>query len=191
MITDIKKWLKEILNEERYLHSLGAEEKARELAERFGADVDKAAFAALIHDNAKCFSVAELKQIIKENNIPVSELELKSYKTLHSPVGAFIAQKELNIEDKDILNAIRFHTVGRIDMGLIEKIVFLADKIEENTRNKDFIDKINRILDETENLDEAVLECYDATIRSLLDRKMIINPQTIDVYNSLLLKLNK
>ena len=189
MEKDIKSWLKENLSEERYMHVLGAQEAAIELARRFGQDEEKAGLAALIHDCAKCIKTEELIKIIKENNLEVSEMEMKSYKTLHAVVGPFIACKEFGICDQDILNAIRFHTIGRIGMSILEKIVFLADKIESKTRNPQFIEEVVKILDETNNMDEAVLFCYDATIKSLLRRKLIINPETIDVYNDLLIKL--
>lgn len=186
MNKDIYKWLKENLSNERYMHSLGTEKVARELAQRFGADPEKAAFAGLIHDIAKCLTNDELIKIINDNNILVSASELKSYKTLHAPVGAYIAKQKFKINDEEILNSIRFHTIGRVNMSLLEKIVFIADKIEENTRDKEFIDKIKKILDQTENIDEALLLCYNSTIKSLLDRRLFINTQTIDVYNYLL-----
>ncbi|OGI20341.1 MAG: hypothetical protein A2287_04335 [Candidatus Melainabacteria bacterium RIFOXYA12_FULL_32_12] len=186
MINDVKKWLKDRLSEERYSHSLGSEEAARELAQRFDVDENKAAYAALIHDNAKCVSTDELLKIINENNLSVSETEKQSTKTLHAPVSAYLAQQELGVNDTDILNAIRYHTIGRIDMSDLEKIVFLADKIEPNTREPEFREKIIQKLNQTNNLDEAILLCYDATIRSLLDRRLIISPETIEVWNNLI-----
>jgi len=183
---DIKEWLKGKVSGERYEHLLGSEIEAKELAKRFNADVNKAALAALIHDSAKSLSNAELIKIIEENNIEVSEMEIKSRKPLHAPVSAFIAKAELGITDQEILDAIRYHTIGRVNMSLLEKIVFLADKIEPNTRDKSFKAKIDKVLDRTNNIDEALLICYDVTIRSLLDRKLIIDPETINVWNSLI-----
>jgi predicted HD superfamily hydrolase involved in NAD metabolism len=187
----IKNWLKKNLSDERYQHLLGAEKTACELAERFGVDPQKAALAALVHDCAKSKRNEELIHIIKEKNLSVSNLDLNNYKTLHAPVGAYLAKKEFGIEDTEILRAIKCHTIGRINMTDLEKIVFLADKIEPNTRDSEFRAKVLNILDKTKNLDEALLICYDATIRSLLDRKLIINSMTIDVWNSLIEKLNK
>ncbi|MCK7521184.1 MAG: HD domain-containing protein [Ignavibacteriales bacterium] len=89
MHENIKKWLKERLNnEERYIHSIGAEQSARELAKMFDIDEEKAALAALIHDNAKCFSNEEMLKIIEDNNLDISETEKQAYKTLHAGVGA-------------------------------------------------------------------------------------------------------
>ena len=133
---DVREWIKNKLecDEERYLHSLGAEETARELAARFGADEEKAALAALIHDNAKCFEYKELVQIVNENNFPIKDDVINNHKILHAFAGAYLAQKELGIEDKDILNAIMYHTTGRTGMSLLEKIVYLSDKLEKRTR---------------------------------------------------------
>lgn len=192
MESDLKSWLKLRLNdEERYNHSLGVEQTARELAVRFEEDEGKAALAGLIHDNAKCLSIEEMLKIIDENNLPVSEIEKKAWKAIHAPVGAYLAEKELKIKDQDILNAIRFHTIGRIGMSKLEKIIYLADKIEPNRENIDFVNEIKKVLDQTESLNEAILMTYGATIKSLVDRELFINTQTVEVWNYLITTLQK
>lgn len=185
---DIKKWIKGKLkcNEERYQHSLGAEEKAGELAARFGADVEKAALAALIHDNAKCFPYKELVKIVEENKFSIPQDIIDNHKILHAYAGAYLAQKELGLDDEDILNAIMYHTTGRVEMSLLEKIVYLSDKLETKTRPAEYRNKINKVLEETNNIDKAILLTIDLTIKSLLDRKLAINSQTIDVWNHLI-----
>ncbi|OGH99867.1 MAG: hypothetical protein A2039_03750 [Candidatus Melainabacteria bacterium GWA2_34_9] len=189
---DIKEWIKDRLkcDEERYLHSLGAEEKARELAVRFGADVEKAVLAALIHDNAKCFPYKELVKIVEDNKFPIADDIKNNHKILHAFAGAYLAQKELGIDDEDILNAIMYHTTGRVEMSLLEKIVYLSDKLETKTRPPEYLDKINKVLDETNDIDKTILLTIDLTIRSLLDRKLVINSQTIDVWNHLTTKFS-
>ena len=186
---DVREWIKNKLecDEERYLHSLGAEETARELAARFGADEEKAALAALIHDNAKCFEYKELVQIVNENNFPIKDDVINNHKILHAFAGAYLAQKELGIEDKDILNAIMYHTTGRTGMSLLEKIVYLSDKLEKRTRPPEYRNKIAKILQETNDIDKTILVTIDLTIRSLLDRKLAINSRTIEVWNDLII----
>ena len=185
---DIREWIKNKLecDEERYLHSLGAEETARELAARFGADEEKAALAALIHDNAKCFEYKKLVKIVNENNFPIKDDVKNNHKILHAFAGAYLAQKELGIEDKDILNAIMYHTTGRIGMSLLEKIVYLSDKLEKRTRPPEYRNKIAKILKETNDINKTILVTIDLTIRSLLDRKLSINSRTIEVWNDLI-----
>ncbi len=188
---NVHTWIKNRLkcDEERYRHSLGAEEAARELAKKFGADEKKASLAALIHDNAKCYKHDELIKIVEENKFPIKEDIKNNNKILHAHAGAYLAKKELGITNRDIFNSIKNHTTGRINMSLLEKIVYLADKIESNTRPPEYRNKIVKILNETKNIDKAILLTIDLTIRSLLDRKLVINSQTIDVWNQLTKKL--
>lgn len=182
--TEIKKWLKENLNEERYIHTLGTADCARELAKKFNLDDNKAYLAGLLHDCAKCFPKEKLLDIINKN-LDVEESEMLNYKTLHAPVSAYIAQKEFKINDKEILSAIRWHTLGKLDMSDFEKIVFLADKIEPNTRDKEYSEKILEILEEDNGLNKALLVCYKETLKSLVNRDLKICLLTVEIYNKL------
>jgi predicted HD superfamily hydrolase involved in NAD metabolism len=185
-IEEIENRLKETLSEKRYNHSLGVKEAAVFLAEKFDLDKEKAQLAGLLHDCAKCCPNDELLKIIKERIPEVKECELANYKTLHAPVSAYFAKTEFNIEDKEILDAIRWHTLGRCGMSEFEKIIFLADKIEARTRNKDFREECLSILEEENGLNKALFRCFEATIKSLAERKLAICHITIDVYNELL-----
>ncbi|MFQ8625435.1 MAG: bis(5'-nucleosyl)-tetraphosphatase (symmetrical) YqeK [Candidatus Gastranaerophilaceae bacterium] len=182
--TQIKKWLKENLNEERYIHTLGTADCAKELAAKYNLDSEKAYLAGLLHDCAKCFSNDKLLDIIHKN-LNVEQCEMLNYKTLHAPVSAYIAEKEFNVQDKEILSAIRWHTLGRIDMSDFEKIIFLADKIEPNTRDKEYCESIRTLLNEENGLNKALLRCYKETIKSLVKRDLKICMLTIEIYNKL------
>lgn len=182
--TEILKWLKENLNEKRYIHTLGTADCAKELAQKFGLNSEKAYLAGLLHDCAKCFSNEKLLDIIHQH-LDVEECEMLNYKTLHAPVSAYIAEKEFKITNKEILSAIRWHTLGRLDMTDFEKIVFIADKIEPNTRDKEYSDKIRVLLDEENGLNKALLKCYKETIKSLVKRDLKICLLTIEIYNKL------
>lgn len=182
--TEILKWLKENLNEERYFHTLGTAECAKGLAEKYNLDCEKAYLAGLLHDCAKCFSNEKLLDIIHKN-LDVEECEMLNYKTLHAPVSAYIAQKEFNVTDREILSAIRWHTLGKPEMSDFEKIIFLADKIEPNTRDKEYSDKIRLLLDAENGLNKALLKCYKETIKSLVKRDLKICMITIEIYNKL------
>ena len=185
--TKYKEWLRANLEEERYEHSLGTAECAKELAERFGLDKDKAYLCGLIHDCAKCFSNSELHQKICDCK-DLCEGELSNPKTYHAPAGAILAKQELGICDDEILSATRWHTLGKIEMTDFEKIIFLADKIEKRTRPIEHRIPIEKALEK--GLDEALLVCYGATIKSLIDRNLKICKQTIDIYNNLLNNLD-
>ena len=182
--TEILSKLKNNLNEERYIHTLGTAECAKELANKFKLDCEKAYLAGLLHDCAKCFSNEKLLDIIQKN-LNIEECEMLNYKTLHAPVSAYIAEKEFQISDKEILSAIRWHTLGKLDMTDFEKIVFLADKIEPNTRDKEYSEKIKKLLDEPNGINKALLKCYKETIKSLIKRDLKICLLTIEIYNKL------
>lgn len=182
--TYINNWLKENLSEKRYNHTLGTANCARELAQKYKLNPDKAYIAGLLHDCAKCFSNEKLLEIIKEH-LHVEECEMLNYKTLHAPVSAYIAENEFEVTDAEILSAIRWHTLGKLDMTDFEKIIFLADKIEPNTRDKEYTDKIREILKEENGLNKALLKCYKETIKSLVKRDLKICLLTIEIYNKL------
>ncbi len=182
--TEIKEWLKENLNEERYIHSLGTADCAKELAAKFGLDSEKAYLAGLLHDCAKCFSKEKLLEIIHAH-LNVEESEMLNYKTLHAPVSAYYAKEIFKVTDDEILSAIRWHTLGRIEMTDFEKIIFLADKIEPNTRDKEYAAIIRSYLDEENGLNKALLKCYKETIKSLVKRDLKICLLTIEIYNKL------
>ena len=186
---EIEHWLKDNLVEERYIHSLGVMEAAVELAQIFHLDIEKARLAGLLHDAAKCFPNEKLLEVIKEHIPEVHECELLNYKTLHAPVSAYLAKTKFNVTDTEILDAIRWHTLGRCNMSDFEKIIFLADKIEARTRDLNFRQECMDLLKEDRGLDKALFKCFEATIKSLVDRRLAICHITIDVYNELLEKI--
>ncbi len=183
--------LKKTLNPERYEHTLGVAEEAAYLAEKLNINTEKAVIAGLLHDCAKCLSIKELEDIISKNRatLGINDCELLNYKTFHAPAGVIVAKNEYNIYDEEILSAIRWHTIGKKDMTLLEKVIYLADKIEKRTRPAEYRNKIEKFLDEDNGLDKAILESYRLTIKSLVDRNLLICFPTIDIYNSLLNKL--
>ncbi len=180
--------LKQSLTPERFEHSIGVAEEAVFLAEKYGADIEKARIAGLLHDCAKCLPKEKLLDIIVKNRDiwAIDECELLNYKTFHAPAGVLVAEKEYGISDKEILSAIRWHTLGKKDMTLLEKIIYLADKIEKRTRPAEYRKQIEGFLEMDNGLDRAILESYKLTIKSLVDRNLVICYPTIDIYNSLL-----
>ena len=103
-------------------------------------------------------------------------------------MSAYIAQKEFGVNDSEILSAIKYHTIGKVGMTDFEKIIFLADKIELNTRTEPCFEQLRVELKNTNSLDKTLLLCSKMTIKSLLDRNLPINFKTIDLYNYLLQK---
>lgn len=182
-LTDIKKDLKNRLSERRYVHSAGVAASAYILAEKYGYNPKKAELAGWLHDCAKEMKLEEMQDVIDEQNLQVDEYMRSSRALLHGPAGSIMAKTVYGIKDRDIQNSIFFHTTGRPQMELLDKIIFLADYIEPS---RDFpgINIIRR--NAQKNLDVAVLSAYDATIRHLLDQKEYIYELTFLGRNDLI-----
>ena len=151
-------------------------------------DAEKAYLTGLVHDCAKCMNKNDMLTILKETTLICGEME--NPKTHHAPAGAIVAKKEFGITDEEILSAIRWHTIGKLDMTDFEKIIFLADKIEKRTRPVEYAKPIREALNDG-GIDKALLVCYKCTIRSLVDRNLTICTATIDIYNELLIKTSE
>ena len=183
-INEILNWLKNNLDEERYVHSIGVAECAIDLAKQYNQDTEKAYVAGLLHDCAKCFPFEKSKKIA-ENNLELDECEKNNKKTIHAPISSYVAKTEFGINDKIILSAIRWHTIGNINMSTFDKIIFLADKIEYKTREEAYAKPLRYALKD-KGLDFAIMISYKQTIKSLVDRNLEICTSTIDIYNKLL-----
>lgn len=175
------------LTEKRYVHTLGVAETAVELAIRYGADVEKAELAAIFHDYAKFRSKQEMKQIIIDQNMNQNLLDFQS-ELWHAPVGAYLVEQEAGITDREILNAIAYHTSGRIGMTLLEKVVYLADYIEPG-RSFSGVDEVRELAEKS--LDKALLKTVKNTIKFLMKKKQAIYPDTFHMYNDLILNLKE
>ncbi|MBX4150041.1 bis(5'-nucleosyl)-tetraphosphatase (symmetrical) YqeK [Paenibacillus sp. FSL W7-1279] len=169
----------------RWEHTKGVMETAVILANRFGADPVKAELAAILHDVAKYWPVQKLQQMMVEHAL--SEELLRYDKQLwHAEVGAFVAEHEYGVTDTDVLNAIRYHTSGRVGMTLLDKVVCLADYMEPG---RDFpgVNNIRELANHS--LEEALAAGFDSTIGHLLSRRQIIFPLTVLARNDLIKQL--
>ncbi len=184
--SEILDWLKNNLDKKRYEHSLGTAECAKNLALKFGQNPEKAYIAGLLHDCAKCFSFEKSLEVLNNADFEIYEDERNNKKTIHSPVSAVVAKNIFGVSDLEILDAIRWHTLGKINMTDFEKIIFLADKIEPRTRTRDYLDSVRDVLNEQKGLNKAMFICYKETIKSLVQRELTICPLTIEIYNNLL-----
>ncbi len=185
-IEEIKEWLRKNLTAEKYVHSLGTADAAREIARKVGFDEEKAYFAGLIHDCAKNMCCEDMRGLCAEACLALEEGESANAKILHAPAGAVLASKYFAVKDKEVLDAVRWHTLGNTEMTLLQKIVFLADKIEPETRGREEYERRIKNLDLPNGLDKEILECYSYTIKSLVDRKLTICQKTVEIYNQLL-----
>ena len=138
--------IESLLSPHRILHVKNVAKTAVRLARIYGADMDKAYTAGLLHDCAKYLDDEQMLEAAKEHNIELEEVEKTSVQLVHAKVGAVFAKEVYGIEDEDILNAIRYHTTGRPDMSLLEKIIYVADYIEPGRRRMvDDVDSAKRL----------------------------------------------
>ena len=124
---ELKSVLRSRMNEHRYAHSLNVAERAVFLGEKYGADTKKAEFAGLIHDICKGIPSEEQLLMIQKAGIELDEDTMKSPALWHSIAGAVYAEHELGVTDEDVLNAVRYHTSGRGNMSILEKVIYMAD----------------------------------------------------------------
>ncbi|MDR1616827.1 MAG: bis(5'-nucleosyl)-tetraphosphatase (symmetrical) YqeK [Syntrophomonadaceae bacterium] len=181
--TLIKEELNQRMEPKLYIHSLSAAQTAKELAAHYEFDEEQAYCAALLHDYAKAIKNEDLLQIAWENDLLSNTVENEMPHLLHAPVGAYLAQLHYNVDNPEILQAISYHTLGGLDMSILSKIVYLADKIEPGRRHPE-----SRQLREIsyKGLDEAMLYSLESTIINCIVKKSIIHPRTIIVYNHFL-----
>ena len=173
--------VKEQLTEQRYIHTVGVMETAVKLAERFGADLKKAEIAAIFHDYAKFRPKEEMKQIILDGGGPLEVLNFH-HELWHAPAGAALVKPEVGITDEDILSAIRFHTSGRPNMTLLEKVVYVADYIEPGRRFPG-VEEVRTLAEE--DLDSALIQALKNTITFLISKNQAVYPETVATYNAL------
>ena len=133
----LRKELEKELKPDRFDHTLGVAYTSASLAMVHGANVEKALIAGFLHDCAKCLSHEEQLKICEKNNIELSDVERRNHSLLHAKAGIYIASTKYEIRDREILDATRYHTTGRENMSLLEKIVYIADFIEPNRKPLD------------------------------------------------------
>lgn len=129
-ISIIQKSLQANLSEKRYHHTIGVQYTAANLAMRYHYDIEKAQIAGLLHDCAKEYSDEKMLEKCKKYHLTINEVEKRNPYLLHCKLGAYLANTVYEIQDPEILNAITYHTTGRPEMSLLEKIIYVADYIE-------------------------------------------------------------
>lgn len=173
------------LKESRFQHSLSVSETAVALALKYGEDTKKAGIAGLVHDCGKCMKDSELIEVAMNHKIQLDEVYLHDPSILHGPVGSIIAREVMGIEDKDILSAIYYHTTGRKNMSVLEKIIYIADYIEP-LREFNGVEELRSLSEQ--NLDAAVIQSLEDTIKYVLSQNKLLHTDTIDARNYLLSK---
>ncbi|TYS59195.1 HD domain-containing protein [Sutcliffiella horikoshii] len=179
--------VKEQLTERRYVHTIGVMEAAIELAERYGVDKDKAELAAIFHDYAKFRDKDEMRRIIIDQKMPQDLLQFHD-ELWHAPVGAYLVEKEAGVSDDEVLEALRCHTSGKINMSTLDKVLYVADYIEPG---RDF-PGVEQVRESAKSsLDIAVIQAMKNTITYLLTRNQPVYPDTFHAYNDMTMKVKE
>lgn len=179
-VNEIKNDLKKVLNEHRYMHTLGVANTAKKMAEVFGVNPNMAYLAGILHDCAKYFSANQLIETCKKNNIPISKYEQKAPYLLHGKVGAYVAETKYHIEDEAVLNAVKWHTTGKGDMTKLEQIIFCADYIEPNRMVQPNLSYLRKI--SLEDLDLLTYHIAKDTLHYLTSKEQLIDYYTEEAY---------
>ncbi len=187
-IDEIRRELQRRLKKNRFAHSIGVANTAVKLAKRFGADIQKAYVAGLLHDCAREFENDELPAQAKLRGIKIGEVEQTMPLLLHAYIGAQMIKEIYGVDDAQISQAIYRHTVGARDMTTLDKIIYFADMIEPN-RNYPGVEKL-RTLSETAELDEILLTAFSESIIFVVQKNSLVHPDTVAARNFLLLKKN-
>jgi len=168
------------LDSERLKHSLRVEKVALKLGQKWRVSKKKIIPAALLHDCARRYNARQLLRVARKLGLKIDPVRKYQPKLFHAEIGAYLAEKEFGIKSKEILRAIRFHTTGAPKMTKLEKIIYLADHIEEG-RNFSGVEKMRKLA--FKNLDLAVLESTNQMLKFLLKENLPIYFQTIETRN--------
>jgi predicted HD superfamily hydrolase involved in NAD metabolism len=161
------------LSDKRYGHTLRVADTVERLAQLHGLDPDRARLAALLHDAAREMEPEDFLWFAGEWDLPVGEPERQSPKLLHAPVAAELARRELGVEDEEVLEAIRAHTVGKAGMGPLALALYVADKIEP-ARDYPSVERIRELA--RKDLREAAIEALRRAIAHNEERGRTIHP---------------
>ncbi len=165
--------LKEVLNEKRLVHTANVVITALKKAKELSLDQRKVAISATLHDFAKYIDPLTVKGFSLDEDMPKP--------VVHAFLGAFIAKEYLGIDDEDIINAIRYHTSGRPNMSTLEKLIFVADMVEEN-RVYDGVEQLRESY-EKDDLDTCFKKCLEEEMVHLINKKQNIYHLTLDAYD--------
>lgn len=181
----LHKWLQQNLRPNRYLHVKLVAQAAVNLAQTYKINAEKLAIAGILHDMAKCMPNAELVKYAVKNKLKVEDFkDIAAYSPslLHADVSAHMAQAMFNIKDKDILNAIKHHTLGAPNMSEVEKVLFIADMASKDRRYKDAQQVQSAAL---KSLDDGLLAAMAIKLSFTVETRKWLAPRGIKLWNDL------
>ncbi len=190
-IEQILKHLNEFLTSARYKHSLGVAKVALTLADKYNVSKEKALLAALLHDAGKGFTKSGMINFIKRHKINIDskkEVIKNAVSLAHGNISAYIAKNKFGIKDREILNAIRQHTLGGAKMSRLAKIIYLSDASSPDRRHP-YVKKLRKTINY--NLDKALLLSLGNKISYVIKKKKWLHPDAVKAWNRLILLKHK
>lgn len=181
-IRKMKKIMKERLSEKRFNHCVNVSKMAKKLAKIYNVEEEKAEVAGLLHDIAKELTNAELLGYAQKYNLDYEDIPQESINILHAEVGAELAKEFFRV-DKDIKMAIAYHTVGNRNMSLLEKIVFIADKISEE-RDYNEVEQIREYAINNQ-IDKAIHMFLERWLANMKEKGKIPNKNSLEILEAL------
>ena len=178
MIRDqVLTWLAQNVSAQRLQHILGVEQMCIELAHCHRVDSEKAAQAGLLHDLAKFFEPLRLLQMAQAEGIEIDAICRATPHLLHAEVSAIVARDQFGVQDEEILNAVRHHTLGCPHMSQLSCIVFVADALEPSRGSTPELEAMRSGC--RENLYKSVQQTCDYSLKHLMKTGRLIHPRTI------------
>ena len=182
----IKANVRNFLDEKRYEHVKRVAKCAVELAKIYGVPVEKVETSAWLHDVAKFFNLSVMIDLTRGKYPEVADKMSQSTAVLHGFAGAeFVRQNYdlFGVDDEEILDGIKYHTIGCENMNTLAKIIYLADAIEEK-RSWEGVEKARELA--KTDLDEAIKFEIEEKLKYLLAKDSIIHPNVIKFRNSII-----
>ena len=165
-------------------HVLRVVTEARRLAERYGVDEERIVVAALGHDLARALSPDELLRQAEAAGLTTSDVERAEPILLHGPVSAWLMAERFGVDDTEALAAARYHTTARAGMSALERVIYVADKIEpEKAREDPALAEARRLADES--LEAAMRVLLNRHVSKALERGWPLHPDTVAARNEL------
>ena len=175
MIKDsICEYIGKNLTEKRQIHTEGVRKTAIKLAERYGADPEKAELAALFHDMCRNLPVEVSNYYVRHLQLPAKYLN--NVNLAHGKIAVVLMKRDFGVEDEDLLNAVSYHTTGRPGMSLLEKIIYIADAIEPGRRYPG-VEELRKAA--AEDLDKACLLSLSNTIHYVRGENKFLDEDTV------------
>src|SRR5699024_3464842 len=159
--------------------TLRVSDEAEKLADMYDVNASEMVLAAIFHDYAKQRTKNELERVIQQSYLP-KDLLYFHHELWHGPAASILVEQEYGINNKQIKDAIRYHTTGKPHMSKFEMVLFVADYIEPG---RDFpgVDNVRNAAQKSLTL--ATWKALQQTIQFLSGKNREIYPDTFHAYN--------